>query len=118
MVNVDHAAVCGLCCSICEYRESNPCGGCLAVEGRPTWVDQVDLEVCPLYECCVTERGLEHCGMCDDLPCEQFLSSHDPSLGPEEAREDIRRRAETLRRRRDIGTRRWLEEQISSGEPE
>lgn len=114
MVNEDHAAVCGLYCTACEYRETNPCAGCMAVEGRPIWVAQVGIEVCPLYECCVADRGMKHCGTCDDLPCEQFLKSHDPSLGPEEAREDICRRVETLRRRGRVGTRRWLQEQSDS----
>ncbi|MFO8059232.1 MAG: DUF3795 domain-containing protein, partial [Bacillota bacterium] len=64
--------------------------------------------VCRLYDYCVNERKLEHCGMCSDLPCEVFLSSHDPSLSAEEARQDIENRQRTLLRRRQIGTEVWL----------
>ncbi len=104
------AAVCGLYCGICEYEEGQ-CSGCTAIEGRPSWVAEVGRDVCNLYDCCVNDRDLEHCGMCPDLPCEMFSSSHDPSLTGEQAREDIANRRKTLIRRRHIGTERWLEEQ-------
>ncbi len=108
MSNRDEAAVCGLYCGICEYRSENPCTGCMSVEGQPGWVKQLDLEVCPLYDCCVNENHLQHCGLCDDLPCQLFLESHDPSLNPQEAKKDIENRIDTLKMRKEIGTADWL----------
>lgn len=111
MVNENYAGVCGLYCGVCEYREDSFCEGCMAIQGRPSWVEHVGMDACPLYSCCVVDRKLEHCGMCDDLPCDLFLRSHDPSLNADEARADIRNREITLRRRGHIGTHGWIKEQ-------
>ncbi len=63
---------------------------------------------CAIFQCCVAERGLEHCGLCVEFPCPVFLSS-----GPAE---DIERRRRTLRDRADKGTDAWLAEEV--GRPE
>jgi hypothetical protein len=63
------------------------------------------------YDCCLNEKGLEHCGLCEDLPCQTFLTFYDLSLSEEEAKQSIADRQAALRRRKGIGTERWLEEQ-------
>ena len=45
------------------------------------------VEVCPLYDCCVNKKRLEHCSLCDEFPCETFVGLRDPSLNEEEAEE-------------------------------
>jgi len=68
------------------------------------------LEACPLYDCCVNKKRLEHCSLCDEFPCETFEGLRDPSLSEEEAEEALRARQNDLLRRKEIGTERWLGE--------
>ena len=94
------AAVCGLYCGTCEafeVEEAGICRGCayqlgLAVTGE-----------CRVFQCCVVERGLEHCGLCPDFACQLFLSSAEPM--------EVNRRYRALLRRAEIGTEAWIEEQ-------
>jgi hypothetical protein len=94
------AAVCGLycgTCEACETEESGTCRACayqlgLAVEGE-----------CRIFQCCVVERGLEHCGLCPDFACQLFLASAEPM--------EVQRRYRSLLRRVEIGTDAWIAEQ-------
>ena len=60
----------------------------------------MNIEVCPLHDCCVNKKHLEHCGLCDELPCETFSAFHDPALSPEEAKEAVVSRRDDLVKRR------------------
>lgn len=55
-----------------EKRPGAPCGrgGCADCADGPG-------ERCALRACCVEERGLQHCGLCLDFPCQLFLSHAD-----------------------------------------
>ena len=53
---------CGLLCSKCEWGKKEGCVGCIAMS-KPLWSDSCDIK-----SCC-EEKGLEHCGLCDDFPC-------------------------------------------------
>jgi hypothetical protein len=108
MVDMNLAAVCGLYCGSCEYLGER-CRGCGYIEGKPFWTAEFGVEACPLYACCVSEKSLEHCGLCGDLPCKLFLEFHDPSLSPEEAEASVRERWEQLLERKKIGTEQWVE---------
>jgi hypothetical protein len=103
------APVCGLYCGACEYFKKQ-CQGCGYQEGKPFWTTQFKLEVCPLYDCCINKKQLEHCGLCDEFPCETFTGLRDPSLGEQEAKEALCVRQNELVKRRETGTERWLEE--------
>jgi len=54
---------CGILCSECEYKEQINCGGCVHIT-KPFWGDS-----CPVKDCC-EGKGLEHCGLCGDFPCD------------------------------------------------
>jgi len=54
---------CGILCRQCKYREPMNCAGCIAID-KPFWG-----EACPVKSCC-EGRGHEHCGQCDEFPCE------------------------------------------------
>lgn len=54
---------CGLLCSECGYKEETGCKGCLHMD-KPFWG-----ESCPIKVCC-EDNKLEHCGACDQFPCE------------------------------------------------
>lgn len=72
---------CGALCEYCNWFKGDKmplCPGCRAVEGRPFWGR------CETYDC-VKEHGVEHCGVCEDFPCDGFVSRYDPSEGPENA---------------------------------
>jgi len=35
---------------------------------------------CPIFNCCVIEKELTHCGQCEDFPCSMFLKRECPTL--------------------------------------
>jgi len=105
------ATACGLCCGDCNYL-GEQCRGCGQVQGKPFWTAQFGVEVCPLYDCCVTKKQLEHCGLCHDFPCETFTSLRDPALSDEEAEQSLRESQKDLTLRKEIGTEAWLKERI------
>ncbi len=55
-------AKCGSICSKCDFRERFGCKGCREMKGKIFWGE------CDIYNCS-TEKGLEHCGKCNNLPC-------------------------------------------------
>ena len=70
------------------------------------------MEVCPLYGCCLDGKGLEHCGLCAEFPCQTFLSLRDPSLSDEEAEKSLAERKNVLEKRKELGTEKWLGQSI------
>ncbi|HAV42720.1 TPA: hypothetical protein DCX15_01705 [bacterium] len=103
------ASVCGLYCGTCEYFKKQ-CPGCGYIKGKPFWTTQMNVEVCPFYDCCINRKQIEHCGLCDEFPCRTFMELYDPSLSEEEAKKQVQERQEALLRRKEVGTERWLEE--------
>lgn len=66
---------CGLHCTTCEWREPCNCGGCIETMGKPFHGE------CPVAVCC-QEKGIEHCGECENIPCELLEQySCDPEHG-------------------------------------
>lgn len=107
MLDNNLAAVCGIYCGTCEYLESQ-CKGCGHVQGRPFWTAQMNVAVCPLYDCCVNTKHIEHCGLCAEFPCNTFNEMRDPSLSDAEAEKALQDRKDELIKRRKIGTQNWL----------
>ena len=94
------AAVCGLYCGTCEAfeeEEARTCRGCAYQLGLAVG------DECRVFQCCVVERGLEHCGLCPDFPCQLFLASAEPM--------EVQRRYRALLHRVEIGTEAWIEDQ-------
>jgi hypothetical protein len=60
------------------------------------------------------QKQLEHCGLCEDLPCKMFLELRDPNMSDEEFHESLKARQEALRRRTEIATEKWIMEVSSS----
>ena len=54
---------CGLHCSMCVHNTEKECSGCIESGGGLS-----EREQCPIAACCI-EKGLEHCGQCDAVPC-------------------------------------------------
>ena len=64
---------CGICCSQCEGREDSNCTGCTTMS-LPFWGSP-----CGVKSCC-DEKGLDHCGLCTEFPC-QMLSGMGKEMG-------------------------------------
>lgn len=91
------AAVCGRYCCACDDFQDGDCCGCGYQLG------QTSAGECAVFRCCVMERGLEHCGLCVDFPCQVFVSQAAPL--------DVTRLYKALQRRVELGTEAWLDEQ-------
>jgi hypothetical protein len=70
----------------------------------------ITVEWCPLYDCCVNTKHLEHCSLCSELPCETFLALRDLSLSDEEAEKALFARQNDLIKRKEFGSEQWLKE--------
>lgn len=81
-------APCGANCGTCDSYPGD-CAGCRAISGRVWWIRHIGQEVCPKYECCISDKKLQHCGQCGDLPCGLFTDLKDPSMTDEEHRRMI-----------------------------
>ncbi len=46
-----------------SVKDVKKCQGCRASRGEPHAM------LCPTYDCCVNQRGLNFCYECDDFPC-------------------------------------------------
>ena len=101
------AAPCGIYCGDCHFL-GDKCSGCTDVQGKPFYLEQFGMEVCQMYDCSVNRKGQEHCGYCDELPCETFLSTRDPAFTDEEFEAQLKQRQADLLRRKEIGTEAWL----------
>jgi hypothetical protein len=89
-------ACCGVDCAGCHlYPEQ--CAGCAAIEGKVYWLAYTGEAACSIYECCVNQKKLQHCGLCDKLPCENYQRD-DPSKSPEENAADHRMQIANLRK--------------------
>jgi hypothetical protein len=99
------AAPCGMCCGECVHYKKK-CGGC-ANMGKPHWGE------CRVNTC-VRERNVEHCGLCQEFPCDIYLSQYDPAQGIWR----VFYRAGQLVYRKKIGTQAWLEEKLSGKNPD
>ncbi len=97
------AAPCGLYCGICRDQINGECHGCGCKCGK--CAGQAHAEGCTIAAC-ARKKGLVSCGQCDDLPCTHLIQftlspewrTHSPCI-------------ENLRRRKKVGTVRWLREQ-------
>jgi len=93
-------APCGTYCGTCSALNSEQkpsCLGCGNQNGELFWGK------CKLYAC-ATGR-VEHCGMCEEFPCDIFVDQYDPAEGPKSAFT----RAGLLAYRKKAGTLKFIE---------
>ena len=98
-------APCGLYCGACiDYLVYKNCHGCGCECGK--CAASRHHKQCDIYECCLEQKGLSACSECQELPCARLIRfcynpvwlHHLPII-------------ENLRRRKAIGTEKWLKEQ-------
>jgi hypothetical protein len=99
MVQKYFPTVCGLWCDDCDHFEKD-CQGCTEAGGCAFWTQYVDVDSCPVYTCCVQERGLPHCGYCEELPCERHTRFSDPDVSSKEREIELKQQVEELLRRK------------------
>ena len=82
-------------------KKQPQCPGCVVCSGKPFWGE------CKLYKC-AQEHKVEHCGLCDEFPCDLLPTHFDPDnpYGKEEAIFRIGQ----LTIRAKIGTKKWLQQ--------
>ena len=79
---------CGIDCDVCPLMEK--CGNaCQVSGGKPFYIKDFDVEVCPIYDCSVNKNGFKTCAECSKLPCEHFYEWRDPSMSQEEHNKGI-----------------------------
>jgi catechol 2,3-dioxygenase-like lactoylglutathione lyase family enzyme len=91
---------CGTYCGTCKFlnrKEKPNCSGCGNQKGEPFWGK------CKLYAC--AKDRVEHCGMCEDFPCDLFVDQFDPAHG----QKSVFTRGGLLAYRRRVGTQRFIE---------
>lgn len=90
---------CGCVCSECkDYGQS--CAGCSAIRGKVFWAGQLGEDVCPIYACCVSQKGHEDCGQCGNLPCEVYHRCADPFMTKEQHEQFVAERVSVLKSRK------------------
>jgi hypothetical protein len=90
-------APCGIDCKSCDFNRNHSCGGCYAIEGKPFYVQDFGMDVCPMYDCSVNKNGYKSCAECSELPCQIFYEWKDPSMTDEEHITSIHERAKILK---------------------
>lgn len=85
---------CGAECKTCGCY-GTICKGCNESMGQVFHAPKG--EACPIYECSVNQKQQNGCGTCENLPCEIWKKTKDPSLSDEEFEETIRQRVDRLR---------------------
>jgi len=63
-------ARCGAYCGDCSWKEKMNCSGCQGANGKMFWGE------CRVAKCSI-EKGIEHCGLCSDLPCSILQEAFD-----------------------------------------
>ena len=91
--------VCGYSCSDCEHH-TRECPGCTKMKGRPFWTSYVGIDQCAIFQCCMTERKLPHCGKCPDLLCERFTRYRQPGMSDEQVATGLAAMEKELRARK------------------
>ncbi|OPY37519.1 MAG: hypothetical protein A4E35_01435 [Methanoregula sp. PtaU1.Bin051] len=92
--------VCGYSCSGCDHY-TKECPGCPKTGGRPFWTGFIGIDRCAIYDCCVNDRKIPHCGKCPELMCERFSRIRDdPDLNEAEATACLAAMEKELRRRK------------------
>ena len=89
--------VCGLDCGVCPQLGAE-CPGCTALEGRICWTSAIHTDCCPIYRC-AANKGLAHCGLCTELPCDIWRTLHDPGQSEEAFQASLHSGVDTLHKR-------------------
>ena len=88
---------CGINCGEFEACKEAGCGGCHEIKGKPFYIKDFGIEVCPMYDCPVNKKGYKSCAECPELPCQIFYDWKDPSMTDEAHINSINERVKILK---------------------
>lgn len=86
---------CGVICSTDCRAFQVECEGCNELEGKISWAVFYGREDCPIYAC-VSAKGIYHCGLCGQAPCDIWVQTRNPDASDEEFAADIASRLSNL----------------------
>ncbi|MCI8632624.1 MAG: hypothetical protein HFE64_03965 [Lachnospiraceae bacterium] len=92
--------VCGTECRICAAY-GNLCQGCNETRGKVFHAQGG--KACGIYHCSVNQKRLPSCAACDQLPCEIWKLTRDPSMTEEEFESSIAERVKNLTEVKESG---------------
>jgi hypothetical protein len=69
-VDREMIGMCGAYCGVCEWKPKMNCPGCHSAKGT-MFYGQCNVALCAV------EKGLHHCGLCPDMPCETLQQCFD-----------------------------------------
>ena len=91
---------CGCSCEKMDCKDS--CGGnCHTCGGKPFYLKDFGVEVCPIFDCSVNKNGYYTCAECENLPCQLYYDWKDPSNTDEEHIQSIKNRTVLLKESRE-----------------
>ena len=90
-------APCGIKCGEYEACQAAGCSDCHTVQGKPFFLEDFGVEICPLYDCPVNKKGFNTCAECEELPCDIYYNWRDPSMSDEEHINSINERVKVLK---------------------
>jgi hypothetical protein len=92
----ENISCCGCKCNECDFYNIS-CKGCSAEIGAPYWVQYIEKNVCPIYQCCINEKSFTSCSKCNNLPCKIYYESQDPTMTEEEHNNSVLERVNILK---------------------
>lgn len=84
---------CGTQCRECAFY-GTMCKGCNESAGKVFHAPEG--QACPIYECSVNQKKQKSCSGCQNLPCDIWRNTKDPSMSDEEFENNIRQRVAHL----------------------
>lgn len=84
---------CGTQCGECAFY-GTMCKGCDESAGKVFHAPEG--QACPIYECSVNQKKQKSCSGCQNLPCDIWRNTKDPSMSDEEFENNIRQRVAHL----------------------
>lgn len=69
-MDMSQISMCGDYCAECNWKDKMGCSGCQIAEGTMFY------GTCQVAKCC-SSKGLAHCGMCPDIPCDVLQQAFD-----------------------------------------
>ncbi|MCL2492284.1 MAG: hypothetical protein FWE87_06045 [Coriobacteriia bacterium] len=99
-----YLAPCGISCECIPELGNKPCplkeqcgGNCHEVQGKPFYVKDFGVELCPIYDCAVNKKGFDTCAPCEDLPCQIYIDWKDPEMSEDDHLKSISERTKVLK---------------------
>ena len=84
---------CGTDCGACPLH-GNRCAGCNELQGKVFHAPAG--KPCPIFACCSSRHRLAVCAACDELPCQVWQTTRDPSMTDEQFRKSVEERVAAL----------------------